>query len=453
MIGIANPSFEQFIRAILAMRSAPLPESAIVRAKHILADLAGCAWLGGQTSELGQLAGRIGQAEQTAVAVVPLLGQSRFAAPESSALYHGTATVALEMEEGNALAKGHPGAHVFPAAWAAAVQAGSSGEAFIRAFVLGYEAAARLAYAAQLKPGFHAHGTWGAVGGCLAAGLLYESPDEDIVGAALLAASLPLASASAANGTGASVRNLYAGWSGWSSLQAFQLFRDGFRSHPDVVHQVWNGLIAERLEEGRLLDRLAAPLLVERNYFKLYPSCRFAHAPIEALQQLLHTHRWQPDEVAEVFVETHRLAMDMKTAAPPNPLAAMFSIPFLLALTAWGYGPYLQEDDPLLRDSRLLDWAGRVQVSEDLQLTAQLPSVRAARVRVRLRSGEAYEALVEFPSGGEERPLDTERLLDKFSRWPARESSGELDRLLADALQLEKFEYVVNWAVGPHQYI
>ena len=82
-----------------------------------------------------------------------------------AALLHGLAGTVLEMDEGHQFAKGHPGMHVFPALLAAAQsdlpQQPFSGQDFITAFVAGYDVAARIGLASQLRPLMHPHGTWG----------------------------------------------------------------------------------------------------------------------------------------------------------------------------------------------------------------------------------------------------------------------------------------------------
>ncbi|MFM8992105.1 MAG: MmgE/PrpD family protein, partial [Alphaproteobacteria bacterium] len=69
----------------------------------------------------------------------------------SAAFLNGVAGTALELDEGNRFARGHPCIHVLPAAIVAAERAGASGRDFLLALCLGYELGARIGAAASLR--------------------------------------------------------------------------------------------------------------------------------------------------------------------------------------------------------------------------------------------------------------------------------------------------------------
>ncbi len=81
-----------------------------------------------------------------------------------AAFLNGSSGTFLEMDEGNQFARGHPGMHVLPALLAHAEHSLIDVEAFLTAFVIAYEVAARLGIACNLRHSMHPHGTWGVVG-------------------------------------------------------------------------------------------------------------------------------------------------------------------------------------------------------------------------------------------------------------------------------------------------
>src|SRR5690606_23816322 len=73
----------------------------------------------------------------------PLIGAGRTTTVDAAAWLNATALVALELDEGNKYAKGHPAAHGFPAVLALAAQRDSSGADTAAALLAAYEVAAR----------------------------------------------------------------------------------------------------------------------------------------------------------------------------------------------------------------------------------------------------------------------------------------------------------------------
>ncbi|EHK80314.1 MmgE/PrpD, partial [Saccharomonospora azurea SZMC 14600] len=72
----------------------------------------------------------------------PLVGAGRHTTVDAAAWLNATALVALELDEGNKYAKGHPAAHGFPAVLALADTRDSSGAETAAALLAAYEVAA-----------------------------------------------------------------------------------------------------------------------------------------------------------------------------------------------------------------------------------------------------------------------------------------------------------------------
>jgi 2-methylcitrate dehydratase PrpD len=80
--------------------------------------------------------------------------------------------------------------------------------------------------------------------------------------------------------------------------------------------------------------------------------------------------------------------------------------------------------------------AARVAVREDPALTARLPGLRPARLRVLLRDGTVREAAVETNRGDTEDPYETADIVAKFHEladpvWGAAHAARVADAVMA----------------------
>jgi hypothetical protein len=140
-----------------------------------------------------------------------LPGTDARAAPPMAAFLNGFAGTALELDEGNYPAGGHPGIHAVAAALAEAEARDANGTLLLDAVIAGYEAGARVGMATRLRPAAHPHGTWGTLGAAAAVAKLRGHDAETTARALEVAASLGLATSATAALRGGSVRNAYAG--------------------------------------------------------------------------------------------------------------------------------------------------------------------------------------------------------------------------------------------------
>ena len=94
--------------------------------------------------------------------------------------------------------------------------------------------------------------------------------------------------------------------------------------------------LTRRWEEPENWMRLTAELgqswAVMDGYSKLHACCQYAHAAVDAVLAATSDMN-EPDEIDEINVATHRLALPMTNAAPATTLAGKFSLPHIVATT------------------------------------------------------------------------------------------------------------------------
>jgi len=333
-----------------------------------------------------------------------------------AAFLNATSGTVLELDEGHRFAAGHPAIHVLPALLAEAETHYADREAFLVAFVAGYETAVRVAEAVQpLAGGYHPHGVWGVVGGAAAVSRLRGYDAATTRTALSIAADYAQHTRFAAATAGATVRNSYAGMSNLASLVAADQARAGFTGLDDGIA----AHLAPASAAGVTRERLAAALgdrwTLHEGYFKTHAACRYTHATLDALTAALDgIDEPVAEEVAEVIVETYAAAAKLDDPHPRNALAAKFSVPFAIgtALHTGSTGAEAFTNDAITAETLALAERVTVQVEDEIETRA--PDERGARVTVTLADGAETSAAVRHARGGEADPFEPAELRTKF---------------------------------------
>jgi Uncharacterized protein involved in propionate catabolism len=69
---------------------------------------------------------------------------------------------------------------------------------------------------------------------------------------------------------------------------------------------------------------------IEQNYIKPYPICRWAHAALDALSELMRAHRFHADDVTSINVNTFAESAALFPGMPATTSQAQYSLPSLL---------------------------------------------------------------------------------------------------------------------------
>jgi len=359
-----------------------IPADVLQRAALIVLDLVGCNLAGSRDDGMPAFASALGLRPGRAT----LVGTAVRADPAAAALFNAAAIVALELDETNLFAKGHPGAHVWPAVLAAAEDEGRSGADLLIAFVAGYETGARVAHASQLFPSVHPHGAAVAVAAAAGLARLWRFAPAQFAAAVQQGAALLVPADWNAARLGGTVRNLFAGVAAQNAFVAAESIRSGLTHDPAAIDAVLGQILGTGLEPAALSAGLGAVWAITGElYFKHHACCLGVHSALDALLDLRRRVPFSPDRVRRVVVATYRSAALLGNREPATPLAAKFSIPHALAaamvLGETGPGAF---DRSSLRNDHIRALSRLIDVSEDPSLTARQPASRPARVVVTL---------------------------------------------------------------------
>jgi 2-methylcitrate dehydratase PrpD len=307
-----------------------------------------------------------------------------------------------------------------------AAQRHATGAEMITAYVLAIEVAARLGAAARggfHDVGFHPTGLVGAFGCALAAGKLMgldPSALEHAQGVVLSMASGSMEFLS----DGAWTKRMHPGWAGVSGLTASALAGAGFRgpSHP---YEGRFGLYASHLAARGLNADLS---LCTRGLggrwelmevaVKLYPTCHFTHASIDAALAL-RAAGLRADEIASVQVllprGVHPVVCEPVTAKrrPANVYESQFSIHHLVALALLRGELGLAELDAAnLSDPQVRALADRIEHAADPD--ADYPTFFSGELRVRTHDGRELCWREAAHRGAPGRPITAADIEAKF---------------------------------------
>jgi len=426
-------------------------ETVIEQAKKVLYDTVGTIAAGAQQKEPIEMTKRLtsscGHLSST------LIGQKKKADPLNAALINGTAGTWLELDEGNQFARGHAGIHVVPAALGVGEEKGVSGKEFLAAIILGYEIACRIGIACKLRMTMHPHGSWGTIGAAVAVGKLMKLNVDQMRTLINISSSMTLATSRKTMLEGGTVRNLYAGVSGYMGILAYHLLMSGFTGEADGIGSVYGDVVSDSFSPETMVEQLGSRYEITRNYFKQYACCRYNHSSLDALYKIIEKQeggKLDPKNIESISVGTYSLAAQLSSQNPENMLAAKFSIPFAMATTIIhgesGVKSFLPDkvDRP---EIKLL--ASQVEVEERPEFTQMMPSRRPSQVSVRLKNGETFTETVFISKGDIEDPYTTEELDTKFLDLTTpiygREKAKEI---LDKTKQIEMFRNIKTYTEG-----
>lgn len=411
-----HPEYLERLAAFVSETRLPdLAPEAVDAARTVALDTIGAIVAGSRLPEnrnLAKLAVKMGGGGPASI-----LGHRRQATATFAALANGAAGVALEMDEGNRLGGGHAAIHVIPPALAVAEETGAGGRQFLESVIVGYETTARIGAGTIVRSEVHSHGTWGTIGAAAATARLLQLGPQLTCEALNIAASMSPANTWTPCIEGATVRNLYPGRSAMQGMMAANLALCGFTGLKDGPADVYGSLLGQGFDPDAVSAGLGGPgpLRIQQNYFKLHACCLYNHPALDGMQNILRREEFSAADIARIDVLAPALATIMTDPAPPNMLAAKFSLPYAVAAAvaqgATDISAFCREK---LHDEATLSLAQRVSVAADPEMDLRRYDYPAARVTVRLNNGRTLTESVVAHHGDHRNPASPDELREKF---------------------------------------
>lgn len=387
-------------RYMAEARERGLPAEVARAAKHRILDTLG-AIVSGSRLKAGELA----------VRYVRLQGGT----PEASVL--ATDIRADETDDFEPLTKAHPGCAVVPAALAMAEREGATGEALLRAVVLGYDVCCRflLALGPELVRRSHrsVEGMSSTMGSAAAAASLARL-DATGMRYVLSYAAQQVSGIWSWVRDGEHVEKAFdfAGMGARNGVTAAIMVQTGFTGVRDVLdgeHNALEALSASPSPEEMVKD-LGRRFFVTETAIKPYPVGYPIQAALDALFTLRRQHRFAAGDVERVAVrlpeDGARIVDDR--AMPDVNCQHMISVALVDGEVTFASARSRER----MSDPAVLAVKKRVELIADPALVdAEAP--RSAKVEVRLKDGRTLSHFTRHAYGTQENPMDDEAVSAK----------------------------------------
>jgi len=399
-----------------------IPESARRTARLCLLDAVGCMISGMNYPLLHGMAGTIAEANpgSTAIAATP------FSSTRAWASFLNThAATYFDLDDGHRKAQGHPGGVIVPLSLMLSAENGCSGKELLAAIVAGYETAVRSALIMRQAGGPRkGSGAWSITGGTAAASKLCNFSRPQMQNALGLAEYYAPQAPQDRSLAGPSSMKEGMAWASYTALTAVELAAAGFDAMEPFL-----------LDAPQCHD-LGHNWEICSVYFKMYACCRFSHPVLDGLSALIEENEIMPDSIDSITVQSFAKALLLGRTTPENPVAAMYSIPFVIgSKLIKGEVTPKEMTTGSLTDRRIIEIAEKVTIAEDPDLTALFPEKCLARVVLRLKDGTRVKSETLSAKGDPDNPYSHEEMQEKFLR---------LTQSLPNGRNEEMFDLIMN---------
>ena len=367
------------------------------------------------------------------------LALGRRATVRAAALINGAAAHTTEMDDIFRDGIYHPGAPTIPAALAIAQAEGISGEALLRAVIVGYEISTRIGAAmgrAHYKY-WHNTGTVGSFGACAAASEALRL-DAKRFAHALATVATFAAGLQQAFRTDSMSKPLHAGHAAEAGVTAALGAREGIIGSLDVIEgeSGFGRAMGDGPDWDKALATLGRDFHITRMTVKNHTCCGHTFAAIDGAIALKAKMSLVAKDIARVNVATYRAALEVAGyEEPQSPAEARFSLKYVVA-TALTHGDvrFAAFEPARIQNAETRDLMHSIDLAIDPELDAAFPNQRAARVTITTRDGRSETYLQPTRIGDPEAPLSDRQLEEKFVECAGSVLGRERTRKLLDRL-------------------
>jgi 2-methylcitrate dehydratase PrpD len=271
---------------------------------------------------------------------------------------------------------------------------------------LGYEFGARASMAQHATaPDYHTSGSWGAVTAAAAgAYILQLNMDQTRHALGIAEYHGPRSQMMRCIDHPTMLKD-GAGWGSMAGVSAAKLAQAGFTGAPALIVEEASEFWHDLGERWYMLEQ----------YYKPYPVCRWAQAPIEAALDLQRTNGFAHHDVTGLEIETFHEAIRLATSAPETTEQAQYSTsyPVAVALVHGDVTPDAIADDAL-GDPDVMRLSHMLVMREQDHANAHFPTRRYARAKITLRDGQVLESDWMEPKWDHRTPATAGELTNKF---------------------------------------
>jgi 2-methylcitrate dehydratase PrpD len=412
---------------VAGMRWADLPQAVKHQARRCLKDILATAAGSCALPSADRIRALV--ASQFGAGPVPLLFTDTATTFSGAAFGNALRIDGLDCHDGFRPNKGHAGATVVPVLLAACELKAASGAELLTALALGYEIALRagLALHATYAPAYHGSGAWAALGAAAAGARILGVPADE-VDAILGAAEYygPMAPILRCTAHPSIVKD-GAGAGAWAAAISLSMHSLGMTGLPS--------LFVDEAKGREQTFSFGEEWLILRQYFKLYPTCRWTHAPVEGLFGLRKEHGFSAKDVERIEVESFSETSTLMSFPPVDSDGAQYCLPWAVAAAMVDGELGIDQVMPgRLSDPAILDLGRRVEFRHAPDIQERFPRECLARVSVSLHGGRVLRGPTRGARGDYTDPASDEEMEAKFFRLAGRTLGDAAAQKLAETV-------------------
>lgn len=415
----------ELVEFLHAVSAASLPAEVLDRARYFLLDYLSVALRGSQEESARAVQRMIVRSGVTGCAGV--IGASLRTSPALAALANGTSSHGIEMDDTHSGGSIHLGTTMYSVALALSeMMPETTQDRFLAAVVAGYEAAARIAMAAQAaeqyRLGFHPTPACGVFGAAITASKLLGLTPDQTQAAVGIAGSMAAGSMEFL-AEGAWTKRIHPGFAARNGIEAAMLAAEGFVAPRHILEGrdgFLHGYSGKPLPE-LITENLGRSYEILRTAVKPHACCRYMQGPIDAILAIMREQNIDPADIENIEVAVLEAGWGIVSEPrhrkyhPESVVDAQFSMPFGAAVAALRGNAGLAEFTLAeTRSSDVRRMMGKVTLVKDIRIEQNFPREWPARVTIALRDGRTFEKSVRYPKGDPENPLTWDEMAAKF---------------------------------------
>jgi 2-methylcitrate dehydratase PrpD len=301
---------------------------------------------------------------------------------------------------------------------------GASGREVIAGIIAGYEIQIRLSLALgptnHYERGFHPTATCGIFGSVAAAGRVLKLNPKQIESAFGVALSQSAGSMQFLHEGGWTKRS-HVGQAAMNGLIAATMAREGFRGAIDPIEGKagFLSIYSPSSDLTKAISGIGKYWETMSIAIKPYPSCRYSHAPLDAIRNLMRENSISVNEILNVSIGVSQTAWNIiggpieQKQNPQSIVDGQFSMPFCAAVVIREGNLVWDNYASHVNDSETLALCKRIDTRVGQRAEIEFPKNMSGSVKITTSRG-IFETYVQVPKGEPGNFVSETELRNKF---------------------------------------
>jgi len=198
------------------------------------------------------------------------------------------------------------------------------------------------------------------------------------------------------------------GWGSMAGVSAALLAKEGFTGAPAIT--------VEADDQMPIWQSLGKDWLIEQQYFKPFPVCRWAQSAAIAALNLKEQHQFDAKDIKQISIGSFHESVRLATTLPQSTEEAQYSLPFPVATALINNKITIDEIDGAgLTNESVRHLSQSISLYEVDDYNSVFPQKRISEVSITLTDGRTLESGPTEANGDPEFPLDDKEIDEKFS--------------------------------------